>query len=749
MRTPGRPIKHRMLALAALALTMSIGGSGAQAAETCPNAALRTGPSAGLPDCRAYELVSPANKNGYDVDQAEHGGSTTSAVAAREGDGLAIGSAIPLPGSMSAAIFNEALSRRGANGWVTQPLSPPQAPSATIDFTAFPYFTPDLGHAFVSPPPGPALAAGATPGVSDLYLRDNATGSYTAVAGGTPSGAYELDQMAYGFDGASSDFTHVLVTSIDALTPDAPTLPALPNLYEWVNGHLRLASIMPDGTPSPTGANPGSPIGIPPSLTAISKDGSRIVFGTPLGQIYVREDGERTVEASASQRSTPDPHGAIPFFWGASSDGSEVFFTSVAALTDDATIGAVSLYRYDVDTGTLTDLSVDADPETPPGGGVSGVLGIAEDGSRGYFHSTRQYVAGKGVFGLWNLYMWHGDTISYVLTDDYGDPSVYEFDHKTARISPDGERLIFASSRSLTGYDNTDAKTGARDSEVFLYDAPSDRVICVSCNPSGERPVGPATLPEPPASQVYNLQRGVSDDGRRVFFESHDALVAQDSNSKQDVYEYEDGQVRLISTGSSSENARFVGASASGDDAFFTTREQLVAADGDENRDYYDARVDGGFPADQVAAAKPCSGDECQGASTPPSQLSLPGTSLIAGFGNVPASATASMSVTKPRAVTGTATSVRVKVSGAGGITIAGVSIGKATRPSSAAGTYSVRVALNARARSTLRRKRTLTIELRVTFRPASGQTVSKVLTLTFKQPRAAKQHARAAGKGR
>ena len=752
MKTAGSDVRtFGLVAVAISAMAMSFASAGAQALETCPNAALRTGPSAGLSDCRAYELVSPANKNGYDVGQ---NGGTSGAVAARDGDSLAFESLAALPGSVSGSALNETLSRRGMSGWVNQQISPPQlqSGSASAYGANFRYFTPDLGHAFVMTPPGFMLAAGATPGIKNVYLRDNTAGSYQAVAGGTPSGAIEPENVENVFAGTSSDFTHVLIKSNDALTPNAP--PAFQNVYESVNGQLQLVSILPDGTPAPDGASPGGPNNTV-APTAISEDGSRVFFGTPReapgegSQIYVREDGQHTVEVSASQRSTPDTAKDSPVFWGASVDGSKVFFTSFVALTDNATVGVYSLYRYDVDTGTLTDLTAEANPPAPAETGVTGVLGISEDGSRGYFESTSQYIAGKGVPGLWNLYMWQGDTISFVSTEAVGDVSSYEPEHITARVAPDGEHLIFMSSSSLTGYDNTDANTGEPDSEVYLYDAPSDRLTCASCNPSGAQPVGSSSLPQPLFRALPNLQRGVSDDGRRVFFQSNDVLVPQDGNGKQDVYEYEEGQVRLISSGSGSEEALFGGASASGDDVFFTTREQLVAADGDENRDYYDARVDGGFPGDQAGTGKPCSGEECQGTPAPPAQPSLPGTALITGFGNALSAVTPSLSVTKPRAVIGTNASVRVTVSGAGAITVAGGSIGKATRRSRQAGTYTVKLALSARARSTLRRKGTLSVEIEVTFRSTSGRTVSKGLALTFNRSRAAKKHAPATGKGR
>ena len=82
----------------------------------------------------------------------------------------------------------------------------------------------------------------------------------------------------------------------------------------------------------------------------------------------MREDDSHAVQVSASQRTPPDPNGTEPArFWGASSDGSVAYFTTCQKLTDDSTAVSTAsatcesssqgqdLYRFDTDSGQLTE----------------------------------------------------------------------------------------------------------------------------------------------------------------------------------------------------------------------------------------------------------------------------------------------------------------------------------------------------------------------------------------------------------
>ena len=120
----------------------------------CPNQAFRTAASAPLPDCRAYEMVSPVDKNGGDVSIGEHrqGLRRPAQVLARRG-------ALHLPlahllrrSRASAPLVNQYLSIRGAEGWSTQSISPPrgQLPLWPFGFTGqFKAFSEDLCSAWL------------------------------------------------------------------------------------------------------------------------------------------------------------------------------------------------------------------------------------------------------------------------------------------------------------------------------------------------------------------------------------------------------------------------------------------------------------------------------------------------------------------------------------------------------------------------------------------------------------------------
>ncbi len=148
----------------------------------------------------------------------------------------------------------------------------------------------------------------------------------------------------------------------------------------------------------------------------------------------------------------------------------------------------------------------------------------------------------------------------------------------------------------------------------------------------------------PTAERQMYFPRSLSDDGNRVFFNAFDALVPQDTNGQQDVYEWEKqgagtcektgGCISLISSGQSPEISEFVDASPDGRDVFFTTASSLVPQD-PGLIDIYDARVDGGLrvPPEPLA----CEGDSCQNIPEPP-RATTPASATFKGSGNLNAS---------------------------------------------------------------------------------------------------------------
>lgn len=568
------------------------------------------------PEGRAYERVTPADKNGGDVGGPVLGGGFSSAIgqSARDGDSIAYASLASFGDAQSADLFTHYLSRRGSTSWSTHAISPPAAePPRFLELPAFRIFAADLSAAVLEWRK-PLLVPEAPPDYRSFYLR-SAEGAYLLLTKTAPLNRPPSSYRVL-FAGATADLGHVVFETNDALVPEAPA--EAWSVYEWSSSAgLRLVSVLPDESAAPEAHAGGN--GESDYNQVISADGSRI-FWTAENQLYVREDGVRTVKLNASEREVSLGDGSATLL-AISADGSKAFFSDSTSLTD-AVDDHGGLYEYDLDAESLRLLT--PNPVGEPQ--ISGVLGAGEDGSPVYFASSTALAAGAQE-GQPNLYVEREGALEWIATlseEDATNWALY-LEERTSRLTPDGNRLAFLSKASLTGYDNTNPKTGEPESQLFVYDAGDGQLVCASCNPTGAPPIGRSTLPRgTPSSYLPNV---FSADGSRVFFNSIDALVPGDSNHRQDVYVFAEGKPQLISTGVSSDISTLVDVAAGGRDVFFTTRSRLVGEDLDNNSDLYDARVGGGFP--EPVQSLPCAGEACRGpVGTSPQTAPFPATAL-------------------------------------------------------------------------------------------------------------------------
>ena len=132
-----------------------------------------------LPDCRAYEQVSPVDKDFYDAL-----GAVGIVQSSPSGGAVSFYSLGPFPGVPSAPGGVPYLSTRGGGEgeWATEGLLPPAGPEAAEEGTRLQGFSEDLSQAVIEAENTPVLDPEAPAGELDAYLRDSATGSYRPVA---------------------------------------------------------------------------------------------------------------------------------------------------------------------------------------------------------------------------------------------------------------------------------------------------------------------------------------------------------------------------------------------------------------------------------------------------------------------------------------------------------------------------------------------------------------------------------------
>jgi Tol biopolymer transport system component len=718
----------------------------------CPNEQLRAEQPYALvlPDCRAYEMVSPVNTEGSDATDWFVG---TRPRAAVSGEAVTYASRGNFAEPEGGAYEDQFVSRRGAEGWSTQAITPlhyAERGATTPSYLAT-AFNPELTES-IALTNAPFGDKGPNREFDGLYLENFANHSYRSIVSTEVNNP--LEPM-----GESTDLSHVVLGQ--------------GTVSEWVNGEVVPIAVANSGK-SMGAANVGGPF----VWRAVSADGSRVYF-TSGGVLYLRENAEQpqsptsgeectvatdacTIDVSASQKTNGSgPKGVDPTtgsanYQGASVDGSEVFFTSKQELTNDANTGpagkqeiieaaeenyyvnggdgsytltfkgqttaaiqqggapgavqsalealssigvgnvtvssgesgylvtfggalagseqpAISadgsglsphvtvsvepvrlgrdLYEYDLETGKLTDLSVDT--HDTDGAMVQGVSQISEDGSYVYF--VADGVLGTGAnAGEPNLYVSHdGGVPTFIATLSAKDSADWAEDAggatNAAVVSTDGSRFAFTSEQSLTGYDNEQAEPGECENggtgkcqEIYFYDAETSSLACASCNPSGARPRGASSfyVVEKGSDGIFSQPyygyhfRNMAEDGT-VFFNSTDALVPHASDGRENVYEYEDGHVYPISDVAGGYNSFFMDASANGDNVFFATADQLLPQDASNNVVVYDARVGGGFPV-TVSSPSCDNGDSCKSPPAPqPALFGAPGSATFSGPGNI------------------------------------------------------------------------------------------------------------------
>lgn len=635
-----------------------------------------------LPDGRAYEMVSPVEKSGNRAG-ALGKEAVGYAISSPSGDRLLYQVSSAIEGA-SRGMELYAVGNRGTDGW--RSMSPLPLPKGSINYLNYSPFALQVSEnvdRFAYNITGGGLVPG-NPAKTKLNEPfDSAAAEYVVGPGGeinwvtepkiaAPNPAVGTISQQYLFTpvGGSPDLSTYYFQYHGTLVPeDASRAPNVPSefyevetapqgLYRWHEGQLVNIASLPDGSYDPMGAIAAG--GVPSTqfnnnLTPgdfnnqISADGNQVLFVSPdpkagespplagwsTTQLYVRHGDAPSVLVSKSELTgLPAPSGALPeagarsysgggsraYAYG-SKDGSHVYFVSFDPLTADAPAETTTEKSYLFDTAT-------GDLEYLPG--VMGMPIAATDdlSSFVYVRADAEFpTPATGEIGVWTE-----GTATKLADFDNSVSSRFAFNGRT---TADGNSFFFETNQVMPGNFNS-----GTFEQIYRYDLPSGQLSCVSCPPWGVTPSSDAQMshnqtyiPSVDPIGKFRDARGISADGSRVFFDTADPLVEQDSNGQRDVYMWEGGKQYLISSGLGSGESFYLDNSESGNDVFFATKDGLDPRDTDSDYDVYDARVGGGFPVAQPPA--PCAAG-CQEPGAPP-PFADAATASLAGKGNVKA----------------------------------------------------------------------------------------------------------------
>ena len=690
----GATYHFRLVASNAFGATIGEDTTFNYAPVVCPNSHVRQQTGANyLPDCRAYELVSPEDAAGtyivpsdtvFDWGRRYGGGEQLSFKDFPQNTGLAtapsrfnfFGALAGLPGHNTPNITSDSyISTRTNEGWVST-YAGPEASEVFAD-----------ARIQCSRSLDRCLSRPAISGLADEDAEESNAPMLYDVGGEylgrlpTNVGAVKDGLRFKGEGRASPNFSHFVFVSRDIRFAPGGASEAPGTVYDnnLATDTVQIVSKLQNGEPIPqdpsSASNPEDYFDVP----YVSGDGGRILIGArtqprcinafpsgcphpldpnPPMVLYMRTGGGVTYSVSRGKPVHLDD---------VARNGDYVYFSSSDSFSPADQDTSEDLYRWDEATETIALLSAGGE-----GAGNSdscsvswtdgcGVVplrschavwnvdtcearswgfpterpdidtGTASSSGATLFYSPEQLdPENPGVANQRNLYLERNGQVQYVTTFEPGSEANRYY------ITPDGAHVAFSTTSSLSGYDNVAAplrtcqmsnanergSVGATCREIYSYDSETGALRCVSCDPSGDRPVGDA-----------NASAGgpfMSDNGR-VFFSTPDPLVPSDTDGLYSVYEYVDGRPQLISSGTSDEDyfpgllnllfgpfwdpayAGVEAVSGDGRDVYFSTFDSLVPQD--KNGRFlkiYDARTNGGIPTE--IPPLPCAAaDECHG----------------------------------------------------------------------------------------------------------------------------------------
>lgn len=740
----------------------------------------------GAPPGRAYELVSPSDHLAGAVPGLSTDLHAVPGLASADGDRMLFGAGSTMGPNWSGPANPMIFAHRTESGWAVRSAvrstdrgnqvfglgsHEPQAGWLTRDGREFVFGSGQLGD-----------VPGASPLLAGIYRSVDALEPPEWLSRPNVGSAAEgvIQSVA-----AADDTRTVAFMSKARLTDDAPPV-GTSAVYVRRGGALSLASIDPNGDPfttpmalanSPSGGHSASQQAAIVMRNQLAGNGRYLLMVDELStapnravSVYARDLERGVTHQLAGPGSSHPEAGPLPGAWGLPEGLQGGTSLDPQTVPEGFVFGALDAPRAffhhgeldgpgleEYDAPFLYDANLETGEVTARPAITGPPLALSRDGAHMLFLDPPAN-APRTVSppGDWTLRYWNASSpnasVAVGTISISASPLQSQAIARVYRSSHDGRTWTFTAAGSPDpARPNTDRGT----QQLYRWTVGEAAPTCLTCEPVdgvvrtagvsltvqesivSEQFLAPTSAYVEAATNFAKTRlaqpgHSVSEDGRWLLFDSPDRLVDEDENDVRDVYLWDrdaaaGGQLQLVTSGQGNTPSYALDLDPTGRNAFFTTREGLVPADGDGTYDVYVSRIGGGFPGD---SGESCVAERCR-QPTIPDPPRGPITSTPLGPVTVGPKVGAQQGTPKLRVrsirTSSSRLTVRVSAPGAGRIRVSGKSVRTTNRTAKRATVYTLRVPLNAAARKRVASGRTVKVNLRVQFTPEGSKKSTRV----------------------